>query len=364
MKSKVKRMALLLAAFFILFNTWPVFGVQVRLDQKIEFSAADGLTPLKTQGFCLTEDELFITPNQAKGRIEISEINGSRLELINVIGRKGFEFLEPTFCCYNQKEGRLAVLDFGKRKILTYDRLGRNEFKRTSEIPCLRLATDIQLMGEKEAERLLIAGYMTDENGNPFDLYEISADGQITPILSSFEKYGLKSNEEYEIEYRQKPNIKAKGINSCFDVQGDDVYFAWEANYKIIKLNLKSRQVSYFGQKPRNYVEPAADKLVEAFQKRNNEMMKTARESMSYIAKVFTTDVFVLVIFAGPFNQANGFNYTLQLYDLNGKYLGETAVPGQPEDRMHFDKGRKILYSLLRNSVNSGYIISKYMVSK
>ena len=210
MKSKTKWKALFLAALFSFVGTCSVFGVEVRVAGKIGFSPETGSTPLKTQGFCLTEDELIITPNQTEGRREISEINGSRLELVKVIGRKGFDFLEPTFCSYNKQAGRLSVLDFGKRQIFIYDRIGRDELILSKEIPCLRLATDIQLIGD----RLLIAGYMPDDNGDPYDLYEVSAGGQITFLLPSYYKYGLKSNEEYEAEYRQKPDIKAKGLDS------------------------------------------------------------------------------------------------------------------------------------------------------
>ncbi|HLP46330.1 MAG TPA: hypothetical protein VK469_10300 [Candidatus Kapabacteria bacterium] len=365
MGSKVKRIALFLAACFIVFNTWPLFGVEVKLAEKIGFSQDAGSNPLETRGFCLTDDELFITPNQKNGDIEISEINSSRLELINVLRGKEFGLMEPTFCYYNKKEGRLGIVDFGKKQIVIFERTGRSEFTLVDEIPCIRLATDIQLFGKKGEERLLLSGYIPDENGTPYDLYEVKlADGQTTLLLPSWHKYGLKSNEEYKIEYRQNSGIRAKGLDSWFDVQGDDVYYTWSANYKIIKINIKSKALTFFGQKPRNYVEPSAEKLIPALNNRNKLMMETARQSMSYISKVFTTPEYVLVIFEGPFNQVNGLNFTLQLYDLNGKYLGETAIPGRPGDRMHFDKDKKILYSLSRNSANSGYIISKYTVSQ
>ncbi|MDQ1354065.1 MAG: hypothetical protein QG657_4374 [Acidobacteriota bacterium] len=363
MKLKTKWKSLFLAALFSVVGTCSVFGVEVTLDGKIAFFSETGSIPLKTQGFCLTEDELIITPNQKEGRIEISEINVSSLESVKVIGRKGFDFLEPTFCYYDKQAGRLGVLDFGKRQILIYDRIKRTEFILTREVPCLMLATDIQFIGD----RLLIAGYMPDENGYPYDLYEVSlADGQISFLLHSYDKYGLSSDAEYEAEYRQKPDIKAKGLDSWIDVQGDDVYFAWSPKCLIIKLNLKSRQVTTFGQKPRYYIEPFADKLLVALQKRDVQMMKTARQSMSFINKVCTTQDFVLVIFEGPFNQGNGLNFTFQLYDLNGKYLGEKVIPGQPGDRMYFDKDRKILYSLSKNPLDekSGYFISKYSISR
>ncbi|MCX6578922.1 MAG: hypothetical protein NT166_01905 [Candidatus Aminicenantes bacterium] len=367
MRSKTKWKALFLAALFSFVGTYSVFGVEVRSAGKIEFSPGSVSSPLETQGFCLTEDELIITPIQDEGKIDVFEINDSHLELIKVIGRKGFDFLEPTFCSYNQKEGKLGVLDFEKRNILIYDRISRDEFEFKREIPCLRLATDIQFTGVK-GDKVLIAGYMPDEDGNPYDLYEVSADGQITFLLHSYDKYGLASDAEYNAKYRgkDKDDYKAKGLDSWFDVQGDDVYFVWSPKCSIIKLNLKSRQVTFFGQKPRFYVEPSSGKLLEALGKRDLQMMETARQSMSYISKVYTTQEFVLVIFEGPFNQGNGLNITLQFYDLDGRYLGEAAIPGKPGDRMHFDKEKKMLYSLAKNpsSGDPGYFISKYTISR
>jgi len=363
MRSKTKWKALFLAALFSVVGTCSVFGVEVRLAGKIGFSPENGSTPLITQGFCLTEDELLIIPNQGEGKIEIAEINGSRLELFKVIGRKGFDFLEPTFCSYNKQAGRLGVLDFGKKQILIYDRIGRGEFVKTREIPCLRLATDIQLMGD----RVMIAGYMPDENGVPYDLYEVNlSDGHITFLLHSYDKYGLASDEEYKAQYRDKPDIKVKGLDSWFDVQGDDVYFAWSASYKIIKLNIKSRALTFFGQKPRSYVEPSSEKLLEALHKRDFQMMDKVRQGMSYIMKVYATHEYFLVIFEGPFTQGINSNFTLQMYSLEGKYMGEKTIPGQPGDRMYFDKDKNMLYSFSKNpsDMKSGYFISKYTISR
>lgn len=368
MRSKTMRVALLLATFFIFFNTSSIFGIEVRLVEKVGLSSPNGFTPIKTQGFCLLEDEMFISPIQTEGKLEIAEFNGSHFAFLKAIGQKGVDFLEPTFCSYNKKESKFSVIDFGKRQILIYDRTGRDELILAREISCPRLATDIQLIGEK-GTRLLVAGYMTDENEYPYDLYEVNLiNGQITPLLHSYDKYGLASDAEYKAKYRGKDRdaYMAKGLDSWFDVvEEDNIYYAWSANYKIVKINIKSREAVSFGQKPRNYVEPSTDKLLAALKKKDKQMMETAKQSMSYINKVFTTEDSVLVIFEGPFNKGNSLNFTLQLYDLTGKYIGEKNIPGQPGDRMQFDKDKNMLYSLSKNSLNNpGYIISKYSISK
>jgi hypothetical protein len=365
MRSKIKNNVLIIIGFFIFFSAWPLFGLDVILEGEIKFAPESELLLLQKAGFCVTEDGLFIITDQGAGNIKICEINGTRLESIKVIIQKGFHdygLLEPSFVFYDKKQSRLGVLDLGKRQVLIYDRIERVQFELARQIPCLYLATDIQFVGEN----LLIAGYMPDEKGDPYDLYEVNADGQITFLLPSYYKYGLKSNEEYISQYQEKPDIRARGLNACLDVQGDDVYFAWSANYKIIKLNIKSRIIISFGQKPRFYVEPSSGKLLEALQKRDRQMMEKARQSMSYISKIFTTPEYVLVIFEGPFIQGNNSSFTLQMYSLDGKYIGEKAIPGQPGDRMYFDNDKKILYCVSKNPSNKnfGYILSKFRIAR
>jgi len=357
----------ILFAVTLVVNTNSIVGadVNVKLQQKIRFLPQSELPP-KPRTFCVTEDELFILPDHKAGNIKIYE-KAKYLELVKVIGRKGYgqgEFIEPTFCFYNRKEGKFGVFDFGRRKILLYDRIGKVAFEFSREFYCLELGTDMELTGET----LLVAGYHPDPNNIPYDLYSInSIDNRMDFLLPSWEKYGLQSLQEYGEKYRGKDGdkIKALGINVWFDVdnQGDHVYFIWEGNaLRIIKLNIESKElIVLHGKETPHYKKPSAsEKLLEARRKRDVKTTKAERAKISFVTNLFVNSKYFFLIYEGP-NQSN---FRLQFYNLDGKFIDDVPLPGQPESNMWFDRHRNILYALSSKEGNpEEFFILKYKIS-
>jgi hypothetical protein len=109
-----------------------------------------------------------------------------------------------------------------------------------------------------------------------------------------------------------------------------------------------------------------SEKLREAFDNRDPQLTEKEREKMSFVSKIFVNSDYVLVIYKGPAKEGNSSNFILQLYNLQGRYLGEAPIPGQPGERMSFDKDKNILYSLSRDSSNriARYFIAKYFISR
>ncbi len=367
MKSTTKYITLCLAAFFIFFNTGSVFGanVNVKLVEKIKFFS-ESKSPQKPWAFCVTGDGLFIIPDYQAGDIKIYERNGAFLYLIETIGRKGFgkdEFGEPTLCFYNKTENKLGIFDFGQRKIFIYDRMERLDFRRIKSVYCQRLGYDIQLIGN----RLLISGYKVDQNTGPYSLYYINlSNDQESFLLPAHHKYGLKSSKEYEYQVHGKPNIRAVGRKGWFDVdeKGEYVYFVWEGHLKIIKLNMKSGELSSFGKESSHYIKPKGEKLLESRRSRDLKKILAERAKMSYVTDIFTTIKHVLVIYKGPIKEGMGSNFRLQFYTLKGAFVEEVPIPGQPDYKMCLDKEKKILYSLKSSGENSRYFILKYKISE
>lgn len=320
---------------------------QINQPRRIEFPEE---SVQKAIDFCITEDSLLMIPDEQAGNIKIYE-RKEKLECIDTIGWKGVgpgEFLEPTYCFYNIRKGKFGVLDFGRRKIYIYDRItkiGRTEFKLNKEIYCLPGGTDIKLSGDE----LLIAGYKPDPNGEPYDLYSININNdQPTFLLRSYYKYGLNSFEEYEREYRNKPDIKMIGIDSWFDIQGDDIYFVWEGDLRIIKININSRELTFFGIKTSHYKKPyVSNKMREGFVNMDRDTILRERARMSYVRGIFTSPEYVFVIYEGPVS--TGSNFRLQFYTLTGEFVKEVPIPGHPTNlkmRMRVENNRNILYSI------------------
>ena len=337
----------------------------IKSNKNIEISP-EGELLLNPRSFCVTEDNLFIIPDRQAGNIKIYEKNKNFLKLIKTIGRKGYGpggFVEPTFCFYDEVEEKIGIMDPGIRKIFIYDRIGRTEFVRISEVPCWETGTEIQLQNQ----RIFVSGFKLDKNETTYDLYYISqTNDQVTFLLPSYYKYGLISVEDYESQYLKKTGIRAIGIYGMFDVYRDGVYFVWEGDLKIIKLNYISAEVLIsFGEKPSHYVKPnPSKKLVEGYLKRNLDTIIGERAKMSYVRDIFVSPKYVMVIYEGPFKQDKESNFWLQFYTLDGDFINEVPIPGAPDRRMWLDKNSDILYSLTskQNEKGTNYSILEYKI--
>lgn len=339
-------------------------GFTIKLEDKIKLSQETALIQ-RPLAFCATEDELFLVTDYKASNVKVYDAKG---KLVAVIGRKGVgpqEFLGPFWCSYDQSTIQFGVLDLGVKKIFIYQREGATGFKRIEEILCLTLGYDLQLKGNK----LFVSGYKIGRDNKPFDLYYIDLPtGQATFLLPSYYKYGLESYQQYEAKYLRKPDFKAMGGIGFFDVYNDNAYFVWESDLKIIKINIKSRKLSFFGKKTAQYVKPhATKKLLEGYRARDKKIIQTERAGMSFIRDIFAGPKYVIVIYEGPAEKDNPSNFRLQLYTLRGEFLQEISIPDKPSYRLYLDKNRNILYSLsseLDADLNEHFFMLKFKISE
>jgi hypothetical protein len=338
-------------------------GVLSGDNERLEFFP--GLTPSNPGSLCVTEEEFFIIPDYGAGDIKIYEKKGTSLRWVKAIGRRGYgpgELAKPSYSFYDKVEGQLAIMDFGRKKILIFHRIV-DEFKLVKEIPCGTGAWDIKLGGK----RLFISGYITDPDKNPYDFYFIDiTNDKITYLMPSHYKYGLKSFLEYEKEYRNKRDIQAIGVAGWFDIHGDNVYFSWEGNLKVRKLNFVSGEIDEtpFGNKKTNYVESTKSEfkeLLNAYKKKDLNLTMEERKKRSYVKNILTTSNHVLVIYGGAGGQGNW----MQFYSFDGRFLKEVSIPGQTDGaKMWMDKEKQILYTLSSESKvgSNQYFILKYAI--
>ena len=102
---------LYLAVFLVIINANAVLGIKVESPQELKFSLEK--PPLNPGSFCVTEDELFIIPDNNEGYLKIYNNNGEFLELVGIIGKKGYghdEFVKPIDCCYDEASSSPSFL--------------------------------------------------------------------------------------------------------------------------------------------------------------------------------------------------------------------------------------------------------------
>ena len=325
------------------------FALEVKLIERIPLSQRETAL-LYVSPFAVTEDEVLILPDIRSGDIKLYDKKG---ELITVWGRRGpgpDEFNAPVFCDYQKPY--FVIMDFGKRNLSLFERAGKDNFQSIQSFHCTSLGSDIKLMNDI----LLISGYVVNNKGEEYDLYlKNLKNGKNEYLLPSEIKYGFKSKTKFKNEYQKKDDIVSIGTLGFCDFFGDDIYYVWQGNLRVIKINVENKNISFFGEKTQNYVTPkATKKLITAHKRRNQELSSEEKRKMSYVLGVFADADIIGVIFGNYDKDASVWKMVLQIYSPNGKLLEETVLPEAVnyDDACYrtyfYKKGEKILYCLSR----------------
>ncbi|MCK5058209.1 MAG: hypothetical protein KAT34_16270 [Candidatus Aminicenantes bacterium] len=367
MKRAIQAIALFFITLFIFVSPRTLSG-EIKLLEELEFAPKQDRL-LFPRDVCLTEDGLFLVTDQHAGDVKIYSKDEKTLTLRLVgkivVGKPGSEKLQyPTYCFYNPLESRFGVIDYVKREILLYDRLGKVNFFHMWTIDCPYLADGIQLIGNE----LFISGFTLDSRNNGYDLYSIDLEsGQTTFLLPSYRKYGLDSPAEYNEKYMNGVGIRMLGISGWFAVQDDFAYFAWEGDLKIIKMDVKSGREVPFERAVRKHspykrpsTSPNFSALLEGYKAKDPEIIRREKDKMFFVRHVFTNSKYVYVVYEGPVNQRSRFR--LQVYNLRGDSVANSPIPGQPGTPMFFDRKCNTLYSISKSGKNN-YSVLKYEIS-
>ena len=352
---------------FLFLNSNGIFGEEIQLSETIKVDP-DANLQVNPRSFCVTEDKAFIFPDQ-DGTIKVFGKNENSLKFIKASGPKFDDdiFIRPMYCFYySRNEAQLGVFDYGVRKVFIFNRLRKAEFESVKVIDCPKLGYDMEFAGD--GEQLVISGYLTDKKNNPFDLYSINIrTGKISYLLPSYQKYNQKNVEDYKIEYYRKQTLPAIGIKAFIDIQGDDVFFAWEGALRVIKLNLLSKETTVFGHETPHYTKPDGSRLSDSYVSGDFQTTWKERETMGYIRNIFATPRNVFLVYeTGKSNKSNVSTFRLQKYSPEGNFLADVSIPGNPGPQMWFDKESYELYALSAQSErnNGEFAILKYKIKR
>ncbi|MGD2085963.1 MAG: 6-bladed beta-propeller [Candidatus Aminicenantes bacterium] len=298
--------------------------------------------------FRVIEGEYFLLPDRKAGDIKIFNQKG---ELMRVFGRKGpgpNEFISPMYCDY--QDPYFIVMDWGKRKLMLFEKEKDLNFSKISEHLILALAYDLRFINRK---KVLISGNKADPDGTYYDLYFFNLEnGKADFILLSHDKFGFSSQKEFLNEHLNKD--APLGIYGYCDYIGEDIYFVWRGNLRILKIDSKSKKFFSFGKKTDNYIQAqVTPRMLKLYKEKSKEQI-TENRKMSFVTGIFADDGFVGLTYTNYRKEVDGWQTIVQFYTPMGKFLMEKILPGAidtsiwPVSSFCYHKQTKTLYFLSR----------------
>jgi len=301
-------------------------ALDMKLSKRITFSE-DKTIIGGIYSFAVTEDGYFLLLDIVMNDIKIYSPEG---KLEKVWGRKGpgpNEFLSPFICNYNDFNKNFYVMDFGKNRLIVLKREGKADFKQITEIIKIREAMKISSI---DKDRLLIDGYHLGKESKSYELYIYNTvSGEKTFLLPSEIKYGMYSMNEYKSNMYKGKKVNYIGILGFSDFYGDNAYYVWEGDLRIIKINLKTKMINSFGYKTSNYKQPVCTSEMEKSKKEmNHKAYLSEKARMSCLCDVLANKNYVIVIYNKPRKDLNDQNsgFFFQFYKPDGTFIKEIGI--------------------------------------
>ncbi|MCK5056793.1 MAG: hypothetical protein KAT34_09075 [Candidatus Aminicenantes bacterium] len=371
-KSLVSLVVLTFSLGMFLLTPITGFGQIIQLQKTIKVDP-DAELQVTPWNFCVTEDKIFLLPDYQAGKVKVFSENGSFLKFIRELGSENIgeeKMLNPMYCFYSRHEGKLGVFDYGARRLFIYKRSGQVEFDLIKVVDCQRLGYDMDFSGD--GKQLIVSGYVTDKDNIPFDLYSINIETlkineirQINHLLPSYQKYGLADNEEFQSKYFTEQTLPAVGIKAFFDTSGDELFYVWEGALRVIKLNLRSKELTTFKHETLNYTKPNGNKLAESHKNGDLKTTWKKQKKYAYVRNIFATPRHVLLVYETATSNINNTSaIRMQIYNIEGKYIDEVLIPGRPGKQMWLDEDNELYaFSMQPGNNNKGFSILKYKIN-
>jgi len=308
---------LLLSCFFPL---W-LESVEVKALRKITLSQDNEIIIEKANSFIVTVDKKILVVDSKAANIKIFDMTGKR---VKIFGKKGMgpdEFVRPLRCAY--LEPFVSFMDYGRSMIFIYKRTGVDSFEFIHKFLNLNLGYDFCFLDD---QNLLIAGDKFNENKILYSLYNYNFKKNTYDfILPSHVAYGYTSIKKFMKDNNER--ISYIGAYQFFDLSADSIFFVWTGDIKVIKIDRKTRKLTYFGNKTENFIKPTSTPAIErAFRQKDHRLIYKLRREMSYVRSVFVSNNrYVGVVYVGPFKD-DLLKVFLLLYTTGGEFLKEVEL--------------------------------------
>lgn len=325
----------------------------------VSVSEDSGL-PFVPKSFCVDDDGDIYIPNHMKGSVIVLGMDGK------VKDYPQEKMLEPSICSVSSNNGgkKLNVIDFKAKKMYSFQSFV-NGTETVNVYPVKYAGYDARF--SNNGDSIFIAGYEKDSNGVGYELYSIPATGPVqTPrfILPAHEKYGISAMEYANIE--KKYEFSAIGIKAVMDVKDSTILYAWEGNLRLMLINTENgRIIRQFGRPTaKRYKKPDGSILAPLYKNTRYDELLQKRATYSYVVSVFFSSDYVYAVYTAPSNLPQKPSYFLQKYSLEGKWISESKLTGNPSGLMYFNRSTNTLYSLSKTNENKTEknTIKKYLI--
>jgi hypothetical protein len=313
--------------------------------------------------FGVTEDGLYLVPDRKAGDIKVFDLKG---RFVKRVGRRGFgpnELVEPRNSDY--LGSRYVVLDMGRRQYTLYQRDKKTFLKEIKRLRSVYMGNDVTMMGDDQA---LIAGYVPGKDGTHWECYTYDFNtGQYNYLVDAATKFGFSSHNEY---HKARKDISIIGSQGYCDWWGDYAYLVWRGNLRILKTNMKTKEMVTFGKKTDNYHQPVAtERKRKALQERNLLVLGGESGKVSNIMGLYTNKNYLLLMYNRPLVKGEEVNSRmLQFYTLDGTFIDEKQITHGTGCALYLSKDRDdhILYMLHpgKDDDYQEYLISRFKIVK
>ena len=295
--------------------------------------------------FFVTEDELIFILDKKGSDIKIYNFKG---ELVDVFGKKGQgpdEFITPFYGTYAKPW--VVFMDFGRRNFFIYKRSPQKVLEYSNKFVELGYISSYQIMPDGD---ILIVGDKKNKNNKIFSISIYNHLSNTYEYLLPFEKsYGENSVEDF----LKNEKYALIGTEIYGDWLDDTIFHVWKGELKIMRLNRKSKEISYFGNKTKNYIQPSVTpEIRKAFKERKNDLYFSLGKGMSFVRYLFTMNSgHVGVIYMGGVQKHQKLSVMLQIYTSSGSFVKETELlraqaSNYNELYYFFRKDKNLLYVL------------------
>ena len=274
--------------------------------------------------FCLSPDGThLIVPDIKAGDIKIFSCASGRL--VKVEGRRGAgpnELLMPYKCTADERY--FALIDIGLHRYFQYEFVKPVGLKRVDEGMPVELVIDCCL----DNGGIVLAAYKLLDNDRRYDAYRVNlADKTIKYLLPSEVKYGFSSVKEYLAAYHGK-DIVPIGIQAYCDGFQGNLYYVWEGNLRIIRVNIRTGEITTFGEKTQNYIKPkVSNSLLNAYEERDKKKYREEKRKLTLIDDINVSGSYIILSYLKPDPAIDRQKRMFQFYGHDQKLIAEIKAP-------------------------------------